>query len=294
MLEVSDLLRVKNVGIDMFDNCFRAIESKNGIYIDDKVENICSMLSFQSNSKVFTKNEITNEYLIEEETVKMLAKYAYKNLENNILGARLIISLPYDFSICSTNELIKRQIIDSCIKAKWKKIYLIENFICSAVGTGVPSNDLDEDGIALKNLYVYSNSRCTYVGIIFAGGSFNVEVIDKPIEYISINEIEESYNKVIDALPNELPLEFDYFKDVTKMKKEDYKKLQVGWSRSLHNVYFTVPDKKKNEIGTQVLDHTINFCTNYDTCIIDGLNKLISNLIIADKERKIKVPVCLN
>ncbi|PAB60434.1 acetate and sugar kinases/Hsc70/actin family protein [Anaeromicrobium sediminis] len=282
---IIESIRRKKVGIDLFDQPLKAVELKKGIYINETMENFYNKMPPEFKSQKQKDIFSSLKYWGDFEILRQIFKYAYKNLGTNILGSSMIVSLPYDLKEDKLGEVWMRMIIDVAMEQKWREVYIADNYFCAALGVGIPANDVGEDGLTRKNIFIYATSWCTYAGIVFAGSLFHMKIINKNYNEITIDEIKSKIEEIKGELSHRLP---EHFKNV-HVDENELEKLRLGWKLQMgRKIHLAVPRKKRYEFGSSMEDYQFVYADDYEGCIINGLRTLLSELDNMKRARPVR------
>lgn len=250
--KISELIEKKIYGVDLIDGKIKAFEIKDGIYIDKSIEEaLPNMIEAKDN----------NKYWYDSKYMKQLVTYISSRTKKSFSSPALYIAIPSEI----TSHDDKNRIFKSFSKSRWSSIYMVNCFICGALGSGLDVNEFK------RKIFVYCANNVTYIGLVFAGGDFNVEIIKKKYNELTDMDIENSIEEILNQVSIELPEQFTK----AKLSKKDLQELKTGWSSEVENIiYLSVPSEvnnKFNNIGKYQLVYL-----NYENSIIEGLKKIIS------------------
>lgn len=250
--KISEFIEKKIYGVDLIDGKIKAFEITDGIYIDKSIEEAFpNMIEAKDNN-----------YWYDSNFMKQIVTYISSRTKNSFSSPILYIAIPSEI----TSNEDKNLIFKSFSKSRWGSIHMVNSFICGALGSGLDVNEFK------RRIFVYCSNNLTYIGLVFAGGDFNVQIIKKKYSELNELDIENSIQEILNRESTELPEQFTN----AKLSKKDLEELKAGWSSEIEDIiYLSVPlelsDKFSNNIGKyQVL------YLNYENSIVEGLKKIIS------------------
>lgn len=250
--KISEFIEKKIYGVDLVDGKIKAFEIKDGIYIDKSIEEAFpNMIEAKDN----------NSYWYDSNLMKQIVTYISCRTKNSISRPALYIAIPSE--ITSNEE--KSLIFKAFSKSKWGSIYMVNSFICGALGSGLNVNEFK------RRIFVYYSTNVTYIGLVFAGGDFNVEIIKKKYSELTEMDIENSIGEILNGVSIDLPEQYTN----AKLSKKDLEELKAGWSSEVEDtIYLSVPlelnDKFTNNIGKYKLHYL-----KHENSILEGLKKII-------------------
>lgn len=252
-----EFIRNKYVGLDLHNGKVKAFEIKDDIYIDKSIQEIYPNI-------LKDIDEDNDSYWYDLDIMRKLLIYVSKNTKKSLFRHKLYIAIPFEIS----ESKDKRLIVDAALQSKWRSVYMINNFLCSAVGSGIGINEIK------RKIYVYYSQNKIYIGLIFAGGAFNVKILEKDynqlIEMDIINKIEE----LLKESSSELPEQFTGI----KLLKKDLDKISKGWKLEVERkIYLSVPPNFKNKFHLNIGKYELVYL-DYENNILNGLKKTIKGL----------------
>ena len=269
---IGEVVRTKCVGIDIFDNPLKAVEIKKGIYINESLENFYNLLDEKRKDLELQDMIINSKYWENDKVVKAMFKYARKGLGSTLGQVDLYVALPHQYSTNIYNDTWKEKFLNSITASKWRSIHLISNYLCAAIDSGVLINDKNQESIYEKCIFVYSTKWNTYVGLVFAGGDFNVEIINAGYDDIKLDQINNSIINILDKLSNTLP---EMFLN-NRIPKGELEVLHRSWAVPVQNkIYMTVPNKLRQVLGEELGSYQLIYSQDYNMCILNGLSKIM-------------------
>lgn len=271
MINFKELFKECKVGVDAFDNDFKAIEGSKGIFIDEKL--VCLYDTFPPKKQ---NQDLKNALIKSEfnyEILKRLFIYVQKKSEVK-LNTKLFLSVPNDILNGKNRAEWEKNILKAVISSNWRKVFFIDSFLCAATGAGVPMCLPGENDDLVKYICLYSTKTHTYIGIIFAGSCFNVKVINKGYDICKQEDILEKIKVIEKEVKQDLP---DIF-DEKGISEEDRKKLIKGWNKKTNPILYAIVPKSMNNEINKVNDYNVKSVENYENCVINGLGKIIDKV----------------
>ncbi len=247
---VFGFLRRKYVGVDLFDGRIRAYEKEDNIFIDKSMEEVFPDLLTNINNESYW-----HDYNI----MKQLLIYVLSNTKKSLSKPVLFIAFPFQISQSKVPEIIS----DAASQTKCSRVILIDNFLCLAAGTRVI---LEEPK---RKIFICSRSNITYVGLIFAGGAFNVRILEKGYNQLTRVDIENNIKELINVVSIELPNEF------MRLPKKTLEELTTGWKLEIEKIiYVAIPSDLTNSFGFSIGEYKLVYLEN-ENIILEGLKKII-------------------
>lgn len=182
---INDLFRRKYVGVDLFNGKLKAFEQYDNIYIDKPIEEIFPSM-------------LNNSYWYDSNSMKQIFTFVINNTKKSLFRPILYIAIPFEISKLEDEMLICK----AALKSKWGEVQIISNILCSAVGSGIEVNEVK------RKLYIYSLNNLTYIGLVFAGGIFNVNILKKGYNELTESDIVNNVETLLNQVSIELPEEF--------------------------------------------------------------------------------------
>lgn len=252
---IIEFMRKKYVGVDLFNGNVKAFEKKDNTYINKSIEEIYpNVLNIKTNGN----------YWCDFDAMKQLLTYVLNNTKKSLFSPTLLIAIPFEIFELNNKELI----FDAALQSKWSNIYIIDNFICSAIGSGVDVNE------AKRKIFVYCLNNLTYVGLIFAGGVFNVNILEKGYNELTEIDIKSYIEKLLNEVSIQLPKKILNPKLPQKVLEEVVR----GWALEIERkIYLSIPLDFKNRLGLNIGIYELVYL-EHENSILEGLKKIISKL----------------
>lgn len=250
--KINEFMGRKYVGIDILNGKLKAYEIEDNTYIDKSVEEICPE----------TSNSLNNgDYLNDFNVIKKLLAYVKNNTKKSLFGAKIFVAIPFGNSQLKTKEYIAKAVFQS----KWNEIFMVDNYLCSAVGSGIDVSEIK------RKIYIYSSKNITYIGFIFAGGTYNVKIVMKGYNELTAIDIENSVKELLNEASMEIPVEFTK----VRLANTDLNEITSGWRLEIEKkIYLSMPQDFKNKFGYGIGEYELIHFDNED-CILEGLKKMI-------------------
>lgn len=260
---IIEFIRKKHIGVDLFNGELKAFE-KDNIYIDKSIEEINpSILNAEDN----------DSYWYNLNAMKKLLTYVLNSTKKSLFRPILYIAVQFEISESKDRKLI----IDAALQSKWGTVYMVDNFLCSAAGSGIRINE------PKRKIYVYHSKKTTYIGVIFAGGAFNVKILEKEYNQLTKIDIKNKIEKLLSELSNELPEQFTS----VKLPKKDLNEVARGWRLEIERkIYISVPSNLKNKFCFNIGKYQLVYL-DYENNILNGLKRIVGDFK-SKKSREIK------
>lgn len=269
MVDFKNLFKECKVGLDIFDNDIKAIDGSKGIFINEKLVDLYD--TFPSKKR---NQELRNALLKEEFNYDIL-KYLFiylKNKSDAKLNTKLFLSVPYDIFNGKNRANWEKTILKAAMSSNWRKVFFVDNFLCAAMGAGVPMNLPGENTDLFKNMCLYSTKTHTYIGIIFSGSCFNVQVINKGYDRCKQEDVLEKVKIIEKEVAKDLPDIFDE-KGIPEQVRRNIIK---GWNKKTNPILYAIaPESLNDEISKTISYYNVKSIENYEYCVIHGLGKII-------------------
>lgn len=249
---IIEFTRKKYVGVDLFNGNLKAFE-KNDIYIDKPIEEIyTNVLNINNKS-----------YWYDFNAIKQLLTYASNNAKKSLRRPILCMAYPFEFQ-----SKDKDLFVNAASQSKWSRSYIIDNFLCAAIGTNIGTNECK------RKIFVYSLNNLTYVGLVFAGGAYNVNILEKGYDELTEIDINNTTEKLLNGVSIQLPEEFANL----KVSKKDLEEISMGWKLEIERkIYLCTPPELKNRFGLNIGTYELVYL-EYENSILEGLKKLIDQV----------------
>lgn len=249
---IIEFTRRKYVGVDLFNGNLKAFE-KNNIYIDKPIEEIyTNVLNINNKS-----------YWHEFNTIKQLLTYASNNTKKSLFRPILFIAYPFEFK---SNH--KDLLVNAASQSKWSQAYIIDNFLCAAIGANI---GVDE---CKRKIFVYSLNNLTYMGLVFAGGTYNVNILEKGYDELTEIDINNTTEKLLNEVSIQLPEEFANL----KISPKDLDEVSMGWKLEIESkIYLCTSPELKNKFGLNIGTYQLVYI-EYENSILEGLKKITANV----------------
>lgn len=256
MLEnIINFMRKRYIGVDLLNGKVRAFEKKENTFIDEYIGQIFP--------NIF--NPINNEsYWYDINAIEQLLNYVLSNAKKSLFRPGLVIAIPFEISDIKN----KVSIVEEASKFKWSNIYILSNFMCAAIGSGIQIEE------CRRKIFIYSLNDLTYFGLVFAGNIFNVKILKRGYNELTQGDIINNIGNLTDDASKELPEQFTNI----KLSKKDLEEVTIGWKLEIERtIYLSIPTNLKNVFGLNIGKYQLVYL-EYENCIIEGLKNAISKL----------------
>ena len=221
------IIYMKNKGIVLREPSIVAIDKKSNEII--AYGNSAKKMEGRTPNDIETirplKDGVLSNFTI---TSKMLKYFIKKVLTNKFSSPKIMVCVPSQIT-----EVERRAVIDSCIEAGAKKVYLIEEPVAAAIGAGI------EIQKPVGNLIVDIGGGTTDIAVVSIGGSVvssSINVAGNKFDEVIAKYIKQKHNLSIgkstaENLKIEIGNVFPYDKE--KKAKVKGKNLKTGLPESL-------------------------------------------------------------
>ena len=221
------IIYMKNKGIVLREPSIVAIDKKSNEII--AYGNSAKKMEGRTPNDIETirplKDGVISNFTI---TSKMLKYFIKKVLTNKFSSPKIMVCVPSQIT-----EVERRAVIDSCIEAGAKKVYLIEEPVAAAIGAGI------EIQKPVGNLIVDIGGGTTDIAVVSIGGSVvssSINVAGNKFDEVIAKYIKQKHNLSIgkstaENLKIEIGNVFPYDKE--KKAKVKGKNLKTGLPESL-------------------------------------------------------------
>ena len=153
------IIYVKNKGIVLREPSIVAIDKKNNEII--AYGNSAKKMEGKTPDDIETIRPLKDGVISNFTVTSKMLKYFIKKVETNKFAApKIMVCVPSQIT-----EVERRAVIDSCVEAGAKKVYLIEEPVAAAIGAGI------EIQKPIGNLIVDIGGGTTDIAVISVGGS---------------------------------------------------------------------------------------------------------------------------
>lgn len=253
----------EKICLDLFDFPIRAFQEGEGIYYDHSLEKTANVLAHKYNLNKLENKMLGSQFWEEPDILQKLFRYLIEPKRNIFTFPIVLLSVPADL-LNKKWKTVWQDFINKFSNEHGKRLFYTENFISAAAGAGLPVQDNE------KLVFIYSTSRCTYGGVIFAGESYNLKTINQPMTEISRDKLINLICMVENELPNTLPINTKHLTDkITR-------KLKRGWQKEeIEEVFLAVPENLIEKYGFKLNDKRLIYIDEFDKCIIKGLDRIV-------------------
>ncbi len=254
-----EYLHPKYIGITIADQKLSALEPAKGIFFTEDVTETTGALLPESIWK-------------KPSAIKKLVKKAFKTA-----GVRFWTYQPVViFSVPpNTPPEDNKAIYNQLMVAGAKSVYLLDDLILAALGSGVYRKD--EGPLYHKKIYVLVQKDATYLGVVLAGGTFEVRTIAKGYDALTKDELRNEVKNLIENFPRQCPAQFQH----RAVAKEVAQNLAEAWRRKFEpQIYLTVPERFKDQWGKTMEDYDIIYTDQGELAIVKGIEEFFPALIV--------------
>ena len=254
-----EYLHPKYIGITIADQKLSALEPAKGIFFTEDVTEPTGALLPDSIWK-------------KPAAIKKLIKKAFKTA-----GVRFWTYQPVViFSVPpNTPPEDNKAIYNQLMVAGAKSVYLLDDLILAALGSGVYRKD--EGPLYHKKIYVLVQKDATYLGVVLAGGTFEVRTIAKGYDALTKDELRNEVKSLNENFPRQCPAQFQH----RAVAKDVAQNLAEAWRRKFEpQIYLTVPERFKDQWGKTMDDYDIIYTDQGELAIVKGIEEFFPALIV--------------
>jgi hypothetical protein len=251
-------LRPKYIGITIADKQLTAIELTKGIFFTEDVADPSDTTPAAS----IWQNPAS---------LKALVKKIFKIAGIIIWSYRpvVVFSIPPN-----TTKPDNKMIYDAVMNAGAKSVYLLDDLFLAALGTGVYQKN--EGPLYHKKIYLLVQKEASYLGIILAGGTFEVKTIPKGHDNLTKDDLQLELRKLLDNFPKEFPAQFQH----RAISKEVKQELEKAWQRKMEQqVYITAPERFKDHWGQMIDDYWLVYTNDGELAVSKGIEQFLPTLV---------------
>lgn len=247
---ITRFMKKRDIGVDLSDGKLKVFEIKDNIYINKSIEEI-------------SPNINSNNYSYSSNFINQSIKYVLDNTNKSLLRPRLYISIPYEVYQLNRSEFIN----DVIFKSRVDEIYMVNNFICAAIGSGIAIREVE------KRIFIYCLSNLTYIGLLFGGHIFNGKILEKGYNGLIEIDIKDSIESILKEISPELPKNFTKMDLPIRLLQE----ATIGWRLDIERkVYLSIPSNLKNKFGSNIGKYQLVYL-EYENSTLKGLEKIMEN-----------------
>ena len=182
------IIYVKNKGIVLREPSIVAIDKKNNEII--AYGNSAKKMEGKTPDDIETIRPLKDGVISNFTVTSKMLKYFIKKVETNKFAApKIMVCVPSQIT-----EVERRAVIDSCVEAGAKKVYLIEEPVAAAIGAGI------EIQKPIGNLIVDIGGGTTDIAVISVGGSVvstSINIAGNKFDDDIIKYIKQKHNLLI-------------------------------------------------------------------------------------------------
>jgi hypothetical protein len=254
-----EYLRPKYIGITIADQKLRALEPTKGIFLSEDVPETTGAL-------------LPGSIWKKPAAIKKLVKKVFQTA-----GVRFWTYQPVViFSVPpNTSPADNKAVYNELMYAGSKSVYLLDDLILAALGSGVYQKD--EGPVYQKKIYCLVQQDATYLGVVLAGGTFEVKTIAKGYDTLTRNDLQNELKNLIDNFPTEFPAQFQH----RAVAKEMTQRLEEAWREKFEpKVSITAPERFKDHWGKTIDGYKLVYTTEGELAISKGIEQFFPALIV--------------
>jgi hypothetical protein len=254
-----EYLSPKYIGVTIADQKLRALDSVKGIFLTEDIAETTNILLPDSIWKHPT-------------VIKKLVKKIFKTAGVQIWSYRpvVIFSVPP-----GTSQAENKAIYNCLLYAGTKSVYLLDDLILAALGSGVYQKE--EGPVYHKRIYALVQKDATYLGIILAGGAFEVKTIAKGYDSFTKDDLAGELKKLVDNCPMEFPAQFQH----RAVSKDIAQRLKESWQKKFdRQIFITAPERFKGNWGTKIDDYELIYTNDEELAISKGIEQFFPVLLV--------------
>lgn len=259
LAKLLEYLHPKFIGITIADQKLSALEPAKGIFFTEDVSEPTGALHPDS----IWKKPVA---------IQKLVKKAFKAAGVHFWTYQpvVVFSVPPN-TPPEDNKAIYHQLMT----AGAKSVYLLDDLILAALGSGVYRKD--EGPLYHKKIYVLAQKDATYLGVVLAGGAFEVRTIPKGYAGLTQEELLNEVKNLSANFPRQCPAQFQH----RAVAKDVAHNLEEAWRRKFESqIYITVPERFKGQWGNTVDDYDIIYTDQGELAIVKGIEEFFPALIV--------------
>ena len=205
-------------------------------------------------------------------TLKALVKKVFTTTGIRVWSYRPVVV----FSVPPNTTKPENKIIyDVVMNAGAKHVYLLDDLLLAALGTGVYQKN--EGPIYHKKISILVQKGATYLGIILAGGTFEVTTIPKGYDNLTADDLQLELRKLLNNFPKEFPAQFHH----RIISKEVKQELEKAWQRKMEQqVYLTAPERFKDHWGSMIDDYWLVYTSDGELAVCKGIEQFLPTLVV--------------
>jgi hypothetical protein len=253
--KLSEYIRQKYIGINISDGQLTATEINLGTFINEDVSKVLPSQIWQNPAALRT-------------VIKRVFKAA---------GIRIWSFRPVTVfcTPVNTGKKENKKIYEAIKDAGAKSVYLLDDFLLAAFGTGV--HQKNEGPVYHKRIYVLVQKENTYLGVILGGGTFELRTIPKGYDILTKEDIQAELKQLITNFPTDPPDVFQH-RAITKTVTEE---LENAWRRKPEKqVYITAPERFKGKWGELIEGYWLVYTGNGEQAIIKGIEEFLPAVVV--------------
>lgn len=253
--KIIESVRPKFIGISIVDGHLTALELKRGVFYTAEVPKTPDSPSIWENRR----------------TLKALVKKVYKAAGIRLWTYRpiVVISTP-----ANTPKQVNKEIYNTVLDAGARTVYLMDDFLMAALGSGVYQKD--EGPAYNKKIYVLIQEEATYLGIILAGGTFELREIAKGYDNLTSADLETELTQLLNNFPTEVPPQFHH----QSIKKVVAEELEKAWRRKPEKrVYLTAPQQYQGKWNDRIGGYDVVYSGEGERAIPQGIEQFLPVLV---------------